>query len=114
MAKNSKEDHDMELHALKSEMATISRRVEEVITILGGNSAYGLTGMKSDFRDLKTEVHNIKQEIEKIKRQDEEEKKRENFFSIRLDTLPQRIIAFVAFIAVLISIAQGFKSLFVK
>jgi hypothetical protein len=49
-----------------------------------------------------------------MKRQEDDKKKREGFLSIKLDTIPQKIVAFVAFIAVIISIAQGLKTLFTQ
>lgn len=108
MAKRPIHHEDMELQALKQEMATMTRRVEEVITILGGNSAYGLTGMKSDFKDLKVEVQQIKQEIENIKRNEAYR------WSVPLKTVPQKIVAVVAFLALLLTIVQTFKDIMSK
>lgn len=95
----------MELQALKSEMAIMNRRMDEVITILGGNSAYGLTGMKSDFRDLKSDVQNIKQEIEKIKKQEADR------WSVPLKTIPQKVVAAVAFLALILTTIQAIKDM---
>jgi hypothetical protein len=112
MGKRPQNNDDMELQALKSEMQLMNKRMEEVMNILTGNPVYGLAGIKKDVHDLKSDVGNIKHDIEEIKRQDDEKKKREGFLSIKLDTIPQKIVAFVAFVAVIISIAQGLKSLF--
>lgn len=105
MAKRYQSQEDMELQSLKSDMAVMNRRIEEILVILTGNSAYGVAGMKSDVKDLKTDVKNIKEEIE-------DKKKREGFLSIKLETIPQKIAAVLAFIAVFISVLQGIKTLF--
>jgi hypothetical protein len=99
------DNEDMELKALRSEMTIMNRRMDEVITILGGNSAYGLTGMKSDFRDLKLDVNNIKQEIEKIKKQESDR------WNIPLKTIPQKIVAAVAFLALILTTIQSVKDM---
>lgn len=103
---------DMDMETLRREMSIINRRMEEIITILGGNSAYGVRGMRLDMSELKNEVDGIKKQIEQIQRENIERKKGEGFLNIKLDTIPQKVAAVVAFLAVLISIFQGLKSLF--
>lgn len=112
MGKQLKSNEDMEISKLHDDMGTLKRQMGEVILILGGSAAFDYKGMRADVRELKTDVSNIKGEIEKIKRQDEEERTKRSFLSIRLETIPQKIVAMFAFIAVLISIIQGIKSLF--
>jgi seryl-tRNA synthetase len=112
MAKRTSNYNDMDVATLRSEISTLNRRMEEVITILGGNSAYDVKGMRSDVKDLKADVSNIKVKIETIEKENVEREKKEGFLSIKLDTIPQKIVAFMAFIAVFISVVQGIKSLF--
>lgn len=114
MGKRPQSNEDMELQALKSEMQLMNKRMEEVMNILTGNPVYGLAGIKKDVHDLKSDVGNIKHDLEEMKRRDAEEKSKAGFLSIKLDTIPQKIVALVAFIAVIISIAQGLKTLFTQ
>lgn len=102
----------MEVKTIHNDLNILKKQMGEVILILGGSASFDYKGMRADVKDLKVDVSNIKDEIEKIKRQDQAEKTKRSFLSIRLDTIPQRIVAIVAFIAVLISIFQGIKSLF--
>lgn len=105
-------DDGMEIQALKSEMVTLNRRMEEVITILTGSSVYGITGIKSDVKHLKENVEKIQDEIEKMKRDEVDRQKRQGFFSIKLDTIPQKIVGWVAFLSVLLALIQSIRSLF--
>lgn len=105
MAKRYQTPEDMELQSLKSNMDVMNRRIEEILVILTGNQVYGVDGMKKDVRELKADVKNIKDEIA-------DKKKREGFLSIKLETIPQKVAAILAFVAVLISVLQGIKTLF--
>lgn len=104
----------MEIQALKSGMETLNRRMEEVITILTGNSVYGVNGVKHDVSELKKTVHKIEIDIETIKRETIEREKNRAFLSIKMETIPQKLAAVVAFLAVALSVFQGIKALFVK
>lgn len=114
MGKRPTQNEDMEMQSLRAEMQLMNKRMEEVMNILTGNPVYGLAGIKKDVHDLKSDVGNIKHDIETMKREKDDEKKREGFLSIKLDTIPQKIVAIVAFVAVIISIAQGLKTLFTQ
>lgn len=114
MAKRFQNDDDMDLEAIKSQMSALNRRMDEVLTILVGNSSYGVKGMRSDVSDLKTSLINIKTEVENIQRDAKEKQRNEGFLNIKLETIPQKVAGVVAFLAVLISIIQGFKSLFTE
>lgn len=108
MAKKNKNRDNMEVAALKSEMVLLNKRMEEVITILGGNSTYGVPGMQTDVRALKKELDTVKQDIVQMKKQEAER------WSIPIKTVPQKIVAAVAFLALILSVAQGVKDLIVR
>ena len=106
--------NNVELQALRSEIAAMNKRMEEVIIILSGNSTYGVAGVLKDFKELKSDVHSINGEIGDIKDEIEKMKRAEiDAWSIPLKTIPQKIAAIVAFITMLISIVQGVRSLFI-
>lgn len=105
---------DMDMDTIRREISTLNARMTEVITILGGSSAYGVAGMKSDVRDLKKDVLEIKDEMAKLKRETEEKEKKQGFLNIKLDTVPQKIAGLVAFAAVLLTMIQSLKTLFTQ
>lgn len=105
MAKQNKSNADMELHTLKTEISLLTKRMEEVITILGGNSSYRLKGIVVEFSELQKDIVDIKKDIAEMKQQDKER------WSIPLKTVPQKVAAVVAFLAILLSMFQSIKSL---
>lgn len=111
MAKHPTND-DLELEAIRTEIRILNKRMEEVITILGGNSAYDVKGIRADVKDLKTAVQKIEEEIEDMKREDEERDMKRAFFSIKLETIPQKIVGIVTFIIMLLTILQSIRTLF--
>jgi len=100
MAKRQKPiyNEDMEMQSLKSEMVTMNKRMEEVITILGGNSSYGVKGMRAEVKELREEVQKLK---------DVESKR----WSIPIKTVPQKVIAIISGLALLLTIFQNIKQL---
>lgn len=117
MAKNLNPDKEqMELQALRNEMSVMNKRMEEVITILGGNSSYGVKGVRSELKELtaqvkelekqfKDQVFALEEKFEKIEQQEIER------WSIPLKTLPQKVVAVIAFLALLLTIVNNVKSL---
>jgi hypothetical protein len=101
-------DNDTKLQALSDHLQIIARRQEEVFNILGGNSSYGVKGMNADVKDLKTDIANLKIEIEKMKKEERER------FSIKFETIPQKIVALVAFLALIFTIIHNFKEIMSK
>lgn len=108
MAKREKPQPDMELSTLKSEISTLNKRMEEVITILGGNSSYRVKGIIAEFSETQKDIVQIKLDIAEIKQQEKERW----LFSIK--TVPSKIVAVVTAIALLLSVIQNLKQLFVK
>lgn len=111
MARTGKNE-DMDMETIRHEIKTLNSRMTEVLTILGGSAAYDVKGMRSDVRELKSDVNNIKLDIEKMKREDIEKEKNRAFLSIKLETIPQKIVGFVAFVSVLLALIQSLKTLF--
>ena len=107
-------DPDMDMDTVRQEIRNLNTRMSEVLTILGGSSAYDVKGMRQDVKDLKSEVSEIKIEMEKMKRENVEREKRRGFLSINIETIPQKIAAFIAFLAVFLSVFQNLKQMFVK
>lgn len=105
---------DMDMETVRQEIKTLNIRMTEVLTILGGSSAYDVKGMRQDVKDLKGDVSNIKIEMEKMKREDLERDKKQGFLSIKLETIPQKIVGLITFIAVLLTIIQSLKGLFTQ
>jgi hypothetical protein len=113
MAKRPHED-DMDMETIRREISTLNNRMSEVLTILGGSAAYDVRGMRADVKDLKNDVIQIKNEMEKIKREATDREKQRGFLSIKLETVPQKIAGFVAFIAVILTMLQSLKTLFTQ
>jgi hypothetical protein len=113
MGKRPQSNEDMELQALKSEMQLMNKRMEEVMNILTGNTVYGIVGIKKDVHDLKSDVQNIKVDIEGMKREEIERQKKAGFFSIKLDTIPQKIAAIVTFLVLLLTAIHTIKQIFI-
>lgn len=107
-------ENDPDVEKLRREMASLNKQMEEVITILVGNSSYGVIGIKNDFRDLKNDVQTLKQEIEKMKREDTDRERRQGFISIKLETIPQKIMGLIGFIGIVLTIVQSVKTLFTQ
>lgn len=114
MAKRQSHEEDPDMETLRREMSTLTRRMEELITIIVGNSSYGVVGIKNDFRDLKTDVQTLKSEIEKMKRDNEDREKRQGFISIKLETIPQKIVGLIGFAGIVLTIIQSIKTLFTQ
>ena len=114
MAKRQLHDNDPDVETLRREMATLNRRMEEVITILGGNSAYDVKGVRSDVKDLKTDVAIIKDDLEKMKRENSDREKRQGFIAIKLETIPQKIVGVIGFVALVLTLIQSLKTLFTQ
>jgi len=100
-----KNNPDVELSTLKSEIITLNKRMEEVITILGGNSSYRVKGILFEFSETQKDIVEIKKDIAEIKQQEKER------WMFHLKTVPQKIIAVITFIAILLSISGSIKSL---
>lgn len=114
MAKRVRSNDDMDMEAVRQEIKNLNTRMSEVLTILGGSSAYDVKGMRQDVKDLKSDVSNIKVEMEKMKRETVEKEKKRNFISINTETIPQKIGAFIAFVAVFLTVIQTMRDLFFK
>jgi hypothetical protein len=96
---------EVELSTLKSEIITLNKRMEEVITILGGNASYRVKGILFEFSETQKDIVEIKKAIEEIKQQEKDR------WSIPLKTVPQKIFAVITSLAVLLSMFQSVKSL---
>lgn len=107
MGKRLRDSDDMEITTIHNDLNTLKKQMSEVILILGGSASYDYKGMRADVKELKTDVSNIKTEIEKIKRE-------QGWLNIKLSTIPQKIVATVAFLSILLTLAQGIKSFFEK
>ena len=99
MGKRLSNYDDMEIQAIKSDLTTLNKRVDELIILLTGNSIYGVKGIKADVAHLKDEVHKIKVDVENMKRD-------KGMISIKLDTLPSRIGAFIILFGTLITMVK--------
>lgn len=113
MAKRTKQLSDMELttihqdiKTLKSRVDVIGERVEDVITIVGGSAALDYKGIRGDVRDLKGKVIIIDEKIMKIERIEADR------WSVPMKTIPQKVVALMAFLALLISMINGIKGMF--
>ena len=123
----NKNNGDMEIGTLKSEISTLNKRMEEVITILGGNSSYRVKGIVTEFSEVQKDIVEIRKDISAIKQLEfaetqsdiikikndiaeikQQEKERWMF---HLKTIPQKIIGLIAFLALIISMIQGIRSL---
>jgi predicted nucleic acid-binding Zn-ribbon protein len=107
-------DDDMEIKTIHEDLTTLKRQMGEVILILGGSASYDYKGMRADVRELKTDVSNIKVEIEKMKRDDIDKEKESSFVRIKLKTIPQKIAAILAFLAVALTVIQNLREMFTK
>lgn len=92
---------DMEIQSIKSELTTLNKRMEEVVTLLSGNSSYGVKGIRAEVKEVKEDVHKIKVEVEQLK-------KDRAFISFELKTLPSRIGAFIILLGTIITIVKTF------
>ena len=108
MGKRLANDDDMEMNRLHDDMSTLKKQVSEVLTLLGGSAAYDYKGMRAEFRELKSDVAFIKDEMEKIKKKDSDR------FTLKLETVPQKIVAAVAFLALILTVVQNVRELFAK
>ena len=106
MTKRLANHDDMEINRLHDDISILKKQVSEVITLLGGSASYDYKGMRAEFRELKDDVSTIKEELEKMKRKDLER------FSIKLDTVPQKVVATIAFLALILTVVQNVRELF--
>lgn len=82
---------DMEVQALKNEVALITRRLDEVITLLTGNAQYELPGLKNDFKKMKEDMAAMKVDIAELR-----EKERTKWLvSFNIKTGPQKAVAWI-------------------
>lgn len=105
---------DMDMETVRREIGVLNERMKEVITILGGSSAYDVKGIRADVKDLKFDVLEIKKEMERLKRETEDKEKKQGFLSIKLETIPQKIAGFVAFAALVLTLIQSLKTMFTQ
>jgi len=97
--------NDMEMQTLHDDMGTLKKQMSEVILLLGGSAAMEYKGIRAEVKELKIDVASIKEDINKMKRKDADR------FSIKLDTLPQKIAAAVALLALILTVVQNVKEL---
>lgn len=100
--------NDMEIKTLHADLGVLKKQVDEVIFLLGGSASMDYKGMRADVRELKTDMSNIKEDIDKIKRKDADR------FSIKLETVPQKIVAVIAFVALILTVVQNVRELLAK
>ena len=113
MAKRQSNDGEYEdMHTLRRDIQMLNTRMEEVLIILGGNSSYGVKGIRADFNELKTVVQNLKAEIKTMKEEDKERDRKSAFFSVKLETIPQKIAGVFAFIIMVLTVVQSLRTLF--
>lgn len=113
MGKRLSNDGEYEdMQTLRRDIQMLNTRMEEVLIILGGNSSYGVKGIRSDFNELKTDVQNIKAEIKAMKEEDKERDRKSAFFSVKLETIPQKIAGIFAFIIMVLTVVQSLRTLF--
>jgi len=98
---------DMEIKTIHDDLNGLKKQMGEVLLILGGSASYDYKGMRAEVKELRVDVTNIKVDIEKIKRE-------QGWLNIKLSTIPQKIVATVAFLSILLTLAQGIKSFFEK
>lgn len=103
---------DMDFQSIKDQIKELDAHMKEVLFILGGSASYEFKGMRSDVRDLKQEVINIKAEMKNMKDEDKERDRKSAFFSVKLETIPQKIVGIVAFIIMVLTIVQSLRTLF--
>lgn len=115
MARRPPKYNDMELTTIHQDLKTLKQRVdmvvervEDVITIVGGSAALDYKGIRGDVRDLKTHVLTIDEQIAKIKQQEKDR------WTIQLRTVPQKIIAAIGVLALLLSMFSSIKELLTK
>jgi hypothetical protein len=96
---------DMELSTIKSEMQLMNKRVEELLTMVGGNSSYGVKGIRADVKELSTKVSAIESELEKIKRLNTD------WWNTPIKTIPQKIAMVIAFLVMLFTLFGSVKDL---
>lgn len=95
----------MEVQTLHSDLEILKRQMDEVILLLGGSAAMDYKGMRAEVKELKIDVTSIKEDINKMKRKDADR------FSIKLDTIPQKIAAAVALLALILTVVQNVREL---
>jgi hypothetical protein len=105
MGKRLKSMDDMEVQTLHSDLEILKRQMDEVILLLGGSAAMDYKGMRAEVKELKIDVTSIKEDINKMKRKDADR------FSIKLDTIPQKIAAAVALLALILTVVQNVREL---
>jgi len=98
----------MEMKKLHDDLGTLKRQVGEVILLLGGSASMDYKGMRAEFKELKTDVSNIKLDIEKMKRAEQDR------WSIQIKTIPQKVVAFLAFSVMILTAIQTIKEIFIK
>ena len=101
----------MELTQLRRDVNELTKRVGEVITILGGSASYDFKGMRADVRDLKTDSQQMKADLEKFRREYEDEKRKRSFLWIKMDTIPQKVAAAVTFVILILTAIGTIKDL---
>ncbi len=105
MGKRVRDINDMEVQTLHSDLEILKRQMDEVILLLGGSAAMDYKGIRAEVKELKIDVSSIKEDINKMKRKDADR------FSIKLDTLPQKIAAAVALMALILTVVQNIREL---
>lgn len=99
---------NMEIKTLHTDLIALKKQVDEVIFLLGGSASMDYKGMRADVRELKIDVAAVKEDIVKIKRKDEDR------FSIKLETVPQKVVAVIAFLALILTIVQNVRELLIN
>ena len=112
MGKRPPNNEGMELTTIHNDMNLLKKQVEEVLFILGGSVSYDYKGMRSDVKELKSDVILIKDRVEDLETKNKQREKERGLFSIKLETIPSKVVAFVVFLGALLAIVQSIRSLF--
>lgn len=90
----------MEVQQIKDHLSRQDVTLKEILFILGGSSAMGVTGMRQDVKDLKADVDKLKKS----------EAGRGQWI-ISLNTIPGAIMTLVMFIGGLLGLWKTFRDL---
>lgn len=99
MAKR-KPTQDMEVQQIKDHLGRQDKTLQEILFILGGSSAMGVTGMRQDVKDLKLDV-------DKLKKSDSMRGK----WLINLNSIPGALITILMVIGSILGIISTYKTL---
>jgi hypothetical protein len=93
-----KPSQDMEVQQIKDHLGRQDKTLQEILFILGGSSAMGVTGMRQDVKDLKIDV-------DKLKKSDSMRGK----WLINLNSIPGAIITIIMIVGSVLGIIKTFQ-----